>query len=354
MAFLSGVMSTNLKLCVWEGDWGLPSLDKNCLSVMAYCKFSCIPIEFERTNNPWKFSSESSIFKKILNGSIDNLPILTYSEEKITRVADIINFLKRNNWGTDYELSSKQNADAIAYTAMIEEKLSPALLHLWWVDKASYPEVTKPWYMKVMPFPLNYYMSYKKNKTLEDRLVTSHITEHHSKSEREAKIYADAKECLNYLSSKLGDKEYLFGDKPTSLDAIVFGHIAPLLKVVSPNATLSNHLKGCTNLCQMIDRILDTYFPLTQEEVEADRRKHHEEEVRSSETSEYNYAKQKIILSFLVAIGAMVSYALLSGLVQIDIGSEDSNEYSHRKDSSENVNDYDNYYDEDEKKDEES
>lgn len=39
-------------------------------------------------------------------------------------------------------------------------------------------------------------------------------------------VYLDARECYNALAHKLGDQRYFFGDKPSSLDAIAFGHLA--------------------------------------------------------------------------------------------------------------------------------
>ena len=53
--------------------------------------------------------------------------------------------------------------------------------------------------------------------------------------------------------------------RPSSLDALVFGAFAPLLKVPFPVPLLRNHLKGCSNLWDLCQRILDRYFPLSQE-----------------------------------------------------------------------------------------
>ncbi len=37
------------------------------------------------------------------------------------------------NWGTDFDLNTKQSADIIAFTAMMEEKLLPALVSKYMV-----------------------------------------------------------------------------------------------------------------------------------------------------------------------------------------------------------------------------
>jgi len=74
-------------------------------------------------------------------------------------------------------------------------------------------------------------------------------------------VYKQAEECISLLATKLGDKDFFFGQSPTSLDAVVFAHLAPLLKAPLPSAALQNHLKACTNLSRFVGRILQRYFP---------------------------------------------------------------------------------------------
>lgn len=48
--------------------------------------------------------------------------------------------------------------------------------------------------------------------------------------------------------------------RPTSLDAFVFGYLAPLYKAGLPSAQLQQHLKQLHNLCQFCTNILKSYF----------------------------------------------------------------------------------------------
>lgn len=48
--------------------------------------------------------------------------------------------------------------------------------------------------------------------------------------------------------------------RPTSLDAFVFGYLAPLHKASLPSAQLQQHLKQLHNLCQFCSNILKNYF----------------------------------------------------------------------------------------------
>ena len=40
------------ELMVMPGDWGLPSIDLRCLTVMAYVRFTGAPIQFTRCEGP--------------------------------------------------------------------------------------------------------------------------------------------------------------------------------------------------------------------------------------------------------------------------------------------------------------
>ena len=49
--------------------------------------------------------------------------------------------------------------------------------------------------------------------------------------------------------------------RPSSLDAYVFGHLAPILKSKLPNGKLQQHLKSLDNLTNFCTNILLLYFP---------------------------------------------------------------------------------------------
>ncbi|XP_010602456.1 metaxin-3 isoform X2 [Fukomys damarensis] len=183
-------MAAPLELSCWGGGWGLPSVHSESLVVMAYAKFSGAPLKVNVIDNTWR-------------GSRGDVPILTTDNNIVSQPAKILNFLRKQKYNADYELSAKQGADTLAYIALLEEKLLPAV------------------------------------------------------------IYRDAKECLNLLSNRLGTSQFFFGDTPSTLDAYVFGFLAPLYKVRFPKVQLQEHLKQLSNLCRFCDDILNSYFRLS-------------------------------------------------------------------------------------------
>ncbi|XP_039946712.1 metaxin-3 isoform X3 [Hirundo rustica] len=244
-------MAAPMELSCWGGDWGLPSLHPESLTVMAYAKFSGAPLTVNTITNSWRAPK-------------GDLPVLVSEDIVISQPAKILNFLRKQKYNADYDLSAKQGADTLAYIALLEEKLLPALLHTFWVEAENYCSVTKPWFASRIAFPLSLYLPGKMSREALNRiLLTKGGPPLYSLTEVEAQIYRDAKECLNLLSKRLGTSQFFFGDTPTTLDAFVFGFLAPIYKVCFPRVQLQEHLKQLSNLCRFCDEILTCYFRLT-------------------------------------------------------------------------------------------
>ncbi|NXW94571.1 MTX3 protein, partial [Alopecoenas beccarii] len=193
-----------------------------------------------------------------------DVPVLISEDIVISQPAKILNFLRKQKYNADYELSAKRGADTLAYIALLKEKLLPALLHTFWVEAENYSSVTKPWFASRIAFPLSLYLPGKMSREALNRiLLTRGGPPLYSLAEVEAQIYRDAKECLNLLSKRLGTSQFFFGDTPTTLDAFVFGFLAPIYKVCFPRVQLQEHLKQLPNLCRFCDDILACYFRLT-------------------------------------------------------------------------------------------
>ncbi|XP_069483505.1 metaxin-3 isoform X3 [Ambystoma mexicanum] len=241
-------MATAMKLNCWGGDWGLPSVHPECLIVMAYARFACAPVKVDVVDHSWK--SPDGV-----------VPVLILESTSITQPVQILNYLRKQKYNADYDLSAKEGADTLAYIALLEEKLLPAMLHMFWVDADNYSSMTRPWFASRIPFPLSLYLPGKMSREALNRiLLTRGEPPLFSVRDVEGQIYKDAKECLNLLSYRLGTSQFFFGNTPTTLDAFVFGFLAPLYKVCFPKVQLQEHLKQLSNLCRFCDGILSGYF----------------------------------------------------------------------------------------------
>ncbi|XP_014787456.1 metaxin-1 [Octopus bimaculoides] len=299
-------MAECIELDIWHGDWGLPTVEPKCLAVLTYCKFSEVPVCIQKTGNPFRSPS-------------GELPLLRHGTEIQSSTENIINYLREKHWGCDNRLSNTQCADTIAFCSLLEEKLLPAVLHLWWIDAKTYIDLTRPGFAKASPFPLNFYIPSRMRRKAKSRIY-SKSSENVTDVEVDMKIYREAKFCLNLLEKKLGNNLYFFGERPSLFDAIVFGYLAPMMKAPLTSNQLQNHLLACTKLTDFCKRILHDYFPQSLQETESTSR-------TTSSLSEDNPNKlRNMVLAGIFAITAMVGYAFAIGLIQLEFTDHEEQE----------------------------
>ncbi|XP_020378938.1 metaxin-1-like [Rhincodon typus] len=296
-------MAAPLELFCWRGDWGLPSVDTESLMVLAYARFSGAPVRVHKLSNPWR--SPSGV-----------LPALKTEKDVVSQPLQILAYLRKRKYNADYGLSATQAADTLAFASLIEEKLLPALIYMFWVDSKNYVSFTRPWYGEAIPFPLNFFLPNRMHTRFLDRLRLIRGGQwHDNEEEAENEIYKEARECLTLLSQRLGSHKFFFGDSPSSLDAIVFGHLAPILKAKLPNSKLQQHLRSLDNLCALCTSILGLYFPNDSSDTDHSSKKVPRN--NSSDSDEDPHKRRNQILSVLVGLSAMIGYAFLSGILSI-------------------------------------
>ncbi|MCJ8749518.1 hypothetical protein PDJAM_G00177210 [Pangasius djambal] len=131
---------------------------------------------------------------------------------------------------------------------------------------------------------------------------------------------------MTLLSQRLGSHKFFFGDSPSSLDAYVFGHLAPLLKIKLPNAKLQQHLNSLENLQQFCANILLLYFPSDSREAPSRKSAVHSD---GGDFDNEPHKRRNQILSVLFAVAAMLGYAFLSGIVTIQSSRSQLDERRH-------------------------
>ncbi|KAK9961338.1 hypothetical protein ABG768_009130 [Culter alburnus] len=297
-------MAAPCELFCWKAGLGLPSVNTDCLIVLAYARFAGAPLKIHKISNPWRSPTGS-------------LPALRTKEEgSCSQPSQIIIQLRKQKYNADYDLSAKEGADTLAFISLLEERLLPALIYALWIDPKNYVEVTRRWYGENMSFPFNFFLPGRmQNRQLERlRLIRGNSTLE-AGEEAEKELYHDALECLNLLSQRLGSNKFFFGDSPSSLDAYVFGHIAPLIKIRLPNCRVQQNLKNLDNLNTYCSNILSLYFPSESKEGIS---RPVSSTQQGSDFDNEPYKRRKQLLSVLVAVAAMLSYALLTGIVAIE------------------------------------
>ncbi|KAJ7380240.1 metaxin 1 [Desmophyllum pertusum] len=300
-----------MEVLSWSGDWNLPSIDISCLEVLAYAKFAGCPLRVNQCNNPRK-------------SPIGEFPVLQSGEDVLTTSSKIMDYLREKNFNADYQLTAKQGADTLAFVSLVHSKLYPAISFTFWMDDKNYTKFTRPWYAHRLPFPLNYFVPGRISRQTRYQISEGMYSEE-TDDVLENKLFKDALECLKLLSTMLDGKEFFFGDSPTTLDAVVFAHLAVIWKAPLPNNKLFNYLQGYDNLCMFCGRILQRYFPQAQQE---EQQQPSQSSSAQDDTVDSTEKRNKWLALGFAGL-AMTLYALFSGLVQVEItrvGDDDLNE----------------------------
>ena len=301
----------------WSSDWGIPSTDPECLKILAFSKFSGAPVHQKNTDNPfWTPRGD--------------LPVFRHSGIILTDFISVSKHLLSCNYSADYNLEPRQLSEATAFIQMMDEKLLPAWKYLLWIDTKNHIEMTRPWYGKHLPFPLGFYYpnKYEQEAVQMIESLYGQFSDHGeigNDTPVETCVYKSAQECLTTLSNRLGDCPYMFGRSPSSVDAVMYGYLAPLMKAPFPNNSLQNHLKNCGNLVKFVVRISQNYFPKVvksyEEQTVREEKKNatpkKEPSSDGGEVEAWPHEKRNKILAGCVATGAMLGYAYSSGLVDI-------------------------------------
>ncbi|KAL0821314.1 hypothetical protein ABMA28_005908 [Loxostege sticticalis] len=293
---------TSIELDIWRGEWGLASIDLECLKVLTYMKFIGVPVRVREANNPF-FTPKG------------RLPVMRDGRKVLTNFEEVVEHLKSLHYSTDVHLNTIQAAEASAFTQYLRDKLYPAYQYAWWVDEKNYSELTRPTYAKALRIPFNFYYPSRYQNAAKE-MIDALYGEHTDLREIEKTIYNEAEKCLKTLSDRLGESEYFFGNRPSSFDATVFAYLAPLVKAPFPNSSLSNHVKGIANLSRFVARINQKNFRHVTDEYNRQNKKHSTGTQSEREAANFpNQTRNKVLAALFAAI-AMTGYAVANGMFQ--------------------------------------
>ncbi|XP_062606994.1 metaxin-2-like isoform X2 [Saccostrea cucullata] len=201
----------------------------NCLSVRTFLKMCSAPFTRELRTNAEEMSPTGSV------------PFLQVGAFIVAEFDPIVAFAGLRGFSLNKDLSETERSELRAYCAMVSSILGKA-------------EVTQTRVGSVHPWPLNWMIPMLKKSE-----VRSHLKSVGWADKSLEEVLGEIKSCCQALSERLEQQKYFFGDSPTELDALVFGHLFSLLTTPLPVdiAEYVNEFENLTNFCQ---RIEDKYF----------------------------------------------------------------------------------------------
>ncbi|XP_053681457.1 metaxin-1 homolog [Anopheles nili] len=242
-----------MEIFVYRGEWGLPSIDFECSRLLAYLKFSNAKVTINYNGNP--FSSPNGM-----------LPYMIADGKKIAGYGRIVEHLSAAGICPSAASSGKMGDDNYAthingYMQYVQEHLHPYFMYMLWGDPKNV-DTTRTVYAKRIPIPFNFYCPRK--YVLRTNDITQSLSgfsledsiEFHEVSE----FAHNAKTCLNLIATKFEENRWFVADRPTEIDAMLYGYLSVLSKLSLPNNVLQNHIRQCPKLVQFVDRTTTTYF----------------------------------------------------------------------------------------------
>ncbi|KAF9584959.1 metaxin 1 [Lunasporangiospora selenospora] len=242
---------TTTELYIYGGAFDLPTIDPQCMAVISYMSIvSHQQYTIIECNDPGLSPT-------------GELPMLHDGKNWISGANRIISYLSKIDYNANENLSKEDRAKLVAYSALVDESLTDALLFSWFADAENFLGVIRKQYSRLLPIPSRYITPLQMRKSAVQRVQKygGHVDSGTLVKAENTKIYDLARDCYRVLDRKLGEQEFFFGDRPSSLDAKVFGYLALQLYPEIPHprfqAILNSQFPRLVAFC---DRCRDEFF----------------------------------------------------------------------------------------------
>ncbi len=238
----TGNMKMAIKYIQFQSGFGVPNPSPFCMKGEILLKMAGIEYVTEIMDDP----------RKAPKGK---LPFLIDNGIEVADTTLIKRHLE-DKYGADFDagLTQEQRAISHAMARMIEERLYWVTLYSRWIDDHNWPIIKDFWFGSMPPIIRNI-VPVVAQKQVKNGLQAHGIGRH-----AEEDIYAFGAADLAALSAQLGQKPFMLGDKPSSLDAIAYPIIANSLIEELPGPML-DAAKSHSNFQHYVQRCGTLWFP---------------------------------------------------------------------------------------------
>jgi len=221
--------------------WDVPNISPFCLKLETYLRMANLPYQ-ARPGDPRQ-------------APLGKLPYIELDGQRIGDSQQIVAALKRNFGDPiDQHLSPAERARGHLIRRTLEEGAYFAIVYARWGDAAGWrayqptlremlPRFLGPWLLPVI-----------RRQILKAGFGQG--TLRHPPSD----IYALGKADFDAVAAELGDKPFLFGDQPTSVDAVVYAFTASV-RAFPADSPLQRHVLAIPTLIAHEQRMQQRYFP---------------------------------------------------------------------------------------------
>jgi glutathione S-transferase len=197
-----------LELYQYEPHWGLSNASPFCMKLQTYLQLAGIPYTTKTIHNPSRAPK-------------GKLPFIKDGNKILADSSLIIAYLKKEYGDPlDHALTTEQKARALVMQRMLEEHYYWILVYMRWVEPTNWEKAKKEFFAE-MPAPLRAILPSLIRRSIKKTLWQQGISRHSPED-----IYAFGIQDLTALADLLTPNGFFLGDKPASIDAIIYAFIA--------------------------------------------------------------------------------------------------------------------------------
>ncbi|KAK5650855.1 hypothetical protein RI129_001884 [Pyrocoelia pectoralis] len=235
-----------MELILWAGDFGLISLNLDCIRVTAYARLTKAPVKIKYCRNPYC-----------------TYPVLQHESRYVYNYTEIVKHLEKLSYVLDDKLDEKQYGESYVLINMLTLHLNPVLEYLFWQNETNYETLVRKWYSQVIPIPfINLIYPSRRRKLAHEFFDT--LFPHQDREAIEITLLKGVQECITCLTTRLGESSYFHGNSYTSIDVAVYSYLALITEIPLPNNPFANLIRGFENLSTFIKRFNCDVFPDVQ------------------------------------------------------------------------------------------
>jgi glutathione S-transferase len=237
--------SDKIRLFAFGTGWGVPfaTAAPFPLKLATWLRMAELPFDFVIANDPGK-------------GPKGKSPWIEYDTVRMGDSTLIIEYLEeRFSIDLDAHLDARQRALAVSIQRMLEEHFHQCFEHQLFFGRGGEERLHE--FADSMPIPLRWLVPSVLKRVFSKQLYARGMGRH-----SEEVIIAQGKSDLVAVSELLGDQPYVLGDRPSSIDACVFGFLGVSLYVAGDNP-LYRYGAALENLMHYCERMRASYFPET-------------------------------------------------------------------------------------------
>lgn len=221
--------------------WGLPNIGPFCLKLETYLRMAGVPYRVDPNFNPFRAPT-------------GKVPYIEIDGRLMGDSGLIIDLLEaRAEQPLDAWLDPLQKAQALAIRRMIEEHLYFGLGYARWANEPNW-SLVRATYFAALPLPLRRLIPELLKKKMMASIKGQGLGRH-----PEATLFALCVQDIDALAVILGERDWMIGERPSSLDACAYGFLANLIRVPLENP-LKQAVLAHPNLVDFCERMQAAYF----------------------------------------------------------------------------------------------